>query len=254
MKKKLYIITGASRGIGHALAAALLSEGHHLICISRSGMEDLRQVMTQNQGSIRIVHADLSDLQEASELIPSILTDIHPQDFSELNLINNAAMLEPVAACGTGDDTMTLAHMRINLLAPMILTSSLIRITKDWTIPRTGLNISSGAGSSPYYGWSAYCTSKSGLDMFTRCVGLEQQHTPHGLRILSVAPGVVDTQLQQIIRNADPAHFPDRERFIRLKEKGTLRQPSEVAADLIRILERTNLPNGSVLDLRDLDT
>ena len=73
-------------------------------------------------------------------------------------------------------------------------------MTADLGVARRVVNISSGAASSPYAGWSVYCASKAGLDHFTRCVGLEQRGQAFPVTCIALAPGVIDTGMQEVIR------------------------------------------------------
>jgi benzil reductase ((S)-benzoin forming) len=118
-------------------------------------------------------------------------------------------------------------------------------------VPRKVLNISSGLGRRPMAAQSAYCAAKAGLDHFTRCVALEQAALPHGARVCSLAPGVIDTDMQVQLRGADPARFPERATFESLKQKGHLTAPSEAAARVLAFLQRTDFGDNPVADVRD---
>jgi benzil reductase ((S)-benzoin forming) len=167
-------------------------------------------------------------------------------------LINNAGIVQPIAPverCGAEDMTR---HVQLNLIAPMVLTSAFIRHTTAVEGDKAVLNISSGAGRNPYEGWSSYCSSKAGLDMFTRCMGVEQQKHLNPVRVLSIAPGVVDTPMQQVIRDTDPEDFTHLGRFIELKNSGQLVSPDDAAAKLLRAMFDLSFTSGSILDVRNL--
>jgi benzil reductase ((S)-benzoin forming) len=112
------------------------------------------------------------------------------------------------------------------------------------------LNISSGAANNPYYGWSAYCTAKAGLDMLTRCVATEQEKQPYPVEIMSVAPGVIDTDMQTIIRDTTDEQFSLRKKFIDLKEKGQLIAPNLAGKKLVDLLFSRNFKSGDISDIR----
>ena len=76
------------------------------------------------------------------------------------------------------------------------------------------INISSGLGRRPMASQSAYCAAKAGMDHFTRCLALEEAAKPHGAKVCSLAPGVIDTGMQVQLRGADAAAFPDRDRVV----------------------------------------
>jgi len=114
------------------------------------------------------------------------------------------------------------------------------------------INISSGAGRRPISGWSAYCASKAALDMATRVVALEAQSRRRPVEAVSLAPGVVDTDMQGEIRGMEPAQFADVERFRAMKAEGALRTAEDVAADILRLEGEGRLVGDAVLDLRQL--
>ena len=105
----------------------------------------------------------------------------------------------------------------------------------------------SGAGSSAYAGWSVYCASKAALDHHARAVALDR--TP-GLRIASIAPGVIDTDMQAEIRATSDDRFPDRHRFEALKRDGKLRLPDDAARELVDALLAPDFGEEPVADLR----
>jgi NAD(P)-dependent dehydrogenase (short-subunit alcohol dehydrogenase family) len=112
------------------------------------------------------------------------------------------------------------------------------------------LNIGSGAAHNVYVGWSAYCAGKAAADHWVRTAGAEQQRRGGRCRILSVAPGIVATAMQEQIRATDERDFPQVERFRAFHADGDLRDPDDVARELWDLLDR-DLENGAVLDLRN---
>ena len=90
----------------------------------------------------------------------------------------------------------------------MLLTAAFWRPPKAGPCPRKVLNISSGLGRRAMASQAAYCAAKAGMDHFTRCVALDEAIKPHGAKVCSLAPGVIDTDMQVQLRGADPAAFP----------------------------------------------
>ena len=84
-----------------------------------------------------------------------------------------------------------------------------------------------------------------------RTVGAEQAQRGGHCRVISVAPGIVETAMQEEIRRSAPDAFPEVERFRELHREGALRTPAEVARDIWKLLD-TEIENGTVLDLRDV--
>jgi benzil reductase ((S)-benzoin forming) len=107
----------------------------------------------------------------------------------------------------------------------MQLTAAFLGATDTWAVPRKVLNISSGLGRRAMASQAAYCAAKAGMDHFTRCVALDEAVKPHGAKVCSLAPGVIDTDMQVQLRGADPAAFPDRQNFANLKTGGQLSSP-----------------------------
>ena len=168
-----------------------------------------------------------------------------------MTLINNAGTLappKPLADAAAADITQALV---VGLEAPMLLTAAFLRATAGWRATRKVLNISSGLGRSAMASQAPYCAAKAGMDHFTRCVALEQGSSPNGARIVSLAPGVIDTDMQVQLRGSDPAQFPDRERFVQLSEKGQLDSPAEAARKVLRYLSQPGFGSQPVADVRD---
>ncbi|MBE0550171.1 MAG: SDR family oxidoreductase, partial [Rubrivivax sp.] len=100
-------------------------------------------------------------------------------------------------------------------------------------------------------GSASYCAAKAGLDHLARAVAQEQAALPHGARIVALAPGVIDTDMQVQLRSADPALFPERERFVDLQSAGQLDSPAQAAAKVLRYLDRGDFGTHPVADVRD---
>jgi NAD(P)-dependent dehydrogenase (short-subunit alcohol dehydrogenase family) len=133
----------------------------------------------------------------------------------------------------------------------MLLTSAFLRATQSWKAQRKVLNISSGLGRRPMASQAVYCAAKAGMDLFTRCVALEEASQPNGAKVCSLAPGVIDTDMQVHLRAADASQFPDIGNFIGLKSKGALSSPAEAAARVLAILARPDFGSNPLADVRD---
>ena len=101
----------------------------------------------------------------------------------------------------------------------MQLCAAFLAATDRWTQPRRVLNISSGLGRYAMASQAGYCAAKAGMDHFTRCMALDEALKPHGAKVCSLAPGVIDTDMQVQLRAADPARFPNRERFVKRRQR-----------------------------------
>ena len=132
----------------------------------------------------------------------------------------------------------------------MQLTSAFLRATQNWTAARKVLNISSGLGRRAMAAQAGYCAAKAGLDHFTRCVALDEALKIHGAKVCSLAPGVIDTDMQIQLRNADAESFADRASFVQLKETGLLATPGQAAQNVLNYLARRDFGAEPVADVR----
>jgi len=138
----------------------------------------------------------------------------------------------------------------------MQLTAAFLRATGAWVDggwrgPRKVLNISSGLGRRPMAAQAPYCAAKAGLDHFTRCSALDEAQREHGARLVSLAPGVIDTDMQVQLRAGDPAAFPDLQRFVELQRQGQLSSPPDAARQVLAWLQRPDFGDQPVADVRD---
>ncbi len=171
--------------------------------------------------------------------------------FSSVTLINNAALAGKAGPIGESDPAALAAVLRVGLEAPMLLTRAFLRATRDWRIPRRVLNISSGAGKKPLSGTAAYCAAKAGLDHFSRVVALDEAHTPNSAMIVSLAPGVIDTDMQTELRESDPRAFPNQPLFAAMKSEGQLASADAAAIKVLAFLDRPDFGTHPVADVRD---
>jgi NAD(P)-dependent dehydrogenase (short-subunit alcohol dehydrogenase family) len=247
----LTILTGASRGMGLAMARQLLQPGHTLLTLSRQIPDGLAAQADTGGATLIAWSQDLADGAAASARLAQWLGRQPAGHFSSATLINNAGVIPrigPLSQADAGD----LAHaLRVGLEAPMQLTATFLQATQDWRGPRKVLNISSGLGRRAMAAQAGYCAAKAGMDHFTRCLALEEALKPHGARVCSLAPGVIDTDMQVQLRGADTATFPDIGNFIGLKDKGLLSSPAQAAAQVLAFLQRADFGSAPVADVRD---
>lgn len=246
-----YIITGTSRGIGAALAQALLAPDHHLICVSRGTNEEL--LAQAKAKSCRLVYHQM-DLGETEQLIPwmeQILAKIDPGHVDSINLIQNAAALRPIQAIGREIQADQIGlGVRVNLLAPMLMTEAFVSAVQGWPVPKRIVNLSSGAARRPVHAWSMYCSTKAALDMHSRCLAEEQTTQAYPIKVVAVAPGTVDTAMQDHLRQQSHEVFPGVQRFLDLKKEGKLWTADYVAGRLIQFMNREDFGEEVLVDLR----
>lgn len=230
MKRSQFIITGASRGIGEQLSLMLLENGFPVTGIARGQSERLMQ-----QPGYTHIHYDLADHDGLDALIQSQIHTVQ-DDIELVCLINNASMLEPLKAIERCSAKEIEHHFQVSLVTPIILTSAFIRHTEKLNIKRKVINLTSGSGTYPAPHMSVYCTAKAGINMFTQCVGAEQQFTENSVEIIAVDPGMVDTDMQRQARSQDREAFEMGPAFQQAYETGQLLAKEEIGWHLLRLI------------------
>lgn len=251
MTQHLFILTGASRGMGLAMARQLLQPGNTLLCISRNANETLAVQAKQAGANLVQWTQDLALGAHTSARLEQWLREQSGPSFTGTALINNAGVIPRIGPLSEVDAD-DLAHaLRVGLEAPMQLTSAFLRATNSWTCVRKVLNISSGLGRRAMASQAGYCAAKAGMDHFTRCVALEEALKPNGAKVCSLAPGVIDTAMQEKLRAAGSDSFPDQSSFLNLKTSGSLASPEEAAQRVLAVLMRADFGVNPVADVRD---
>ncbi len=251
MAQQLFILTGASRGMGLAIARQLLQPGNTLLCISRSANETLAVQAQQSGTNVVQWTQDLALGTHASARLEQWLREQDGNSLTSASLINNAGVIPRIGPLSQADADDLSHALRIGLEAPMQLTSAFLRATQSWPGQRKVLNISSGLGRRAMASQAGYCAAKAGMDHFTRCVALEEAIKANGARVCSLAPGVIDTAMQEQLRAASSAAFPDQASFLGLKTSGSLASPEEAAQRVLAYLMRADFGANPVADVRD---
>ena len=250
MIKHLYILTGASRGLGLAMARQLLQPGNTVLCISRSANETLAVQAKQAGTDLLQWTQDLALGARTSARLEQWLREQVASNLSSATLINNAGVIPRIGPLSEADADDLSHALRVGLEAPMQLTSAFLRATGNWAGQRRVLNISSGLGRRAMASQAGYCAVKAGMDHFTRCVALEELLKTNGAKLCSLAPGVIDTGMQEQLREADSNLFPDQSSFINLKTSGSLSSPEEAANRVLAMLMRADFGLNPVTDVR----
>ena len=246
--EQLTIITGASSGIGAALAAQAEAAGHTVATVSR------------RPGPGEHLAADLSDPAVWSTTAEWMEDLIAGRSWDRIVFIHNAGTLEPVGFAGEVDSNAYMKNVLLNSASTQVLGDRFIPAAEGAGCPAQMQVISSGAGKRPIVGWSSYCAGKAAGDMWVRTAGMERSERSSSVALYAVGPGVVDTAMQAHIRDQNTDDFPNVERFQALKDEGALRSPDEVAAILLRLaatepgetIGSVQLENGAVIDVDQL--
>ena len=251
MTRHLYILTGASRGMGLSMARQLLDSGHTVLCISRTEQQALAQHAQQAGAPLLQWRHDLADSAPVGQRLEGWLREQDRTAWRSVTLINNAGVIAGIVPLSQADASDLARALRVGLEAPMVISAAFLRATEGWPAERKLLNISSGLGRRAMASQAAYCAAKAGMDHFTRCVALEEAQKADGAKVCSLAPGVIDTDMQVQLRSADAATFPDRDSFARLKSEGQLTSPEEAARRVLAHLARPDFGAQPVADVRD---
>ncbi|AKD03387.1 SDR family NAD(P)-dependent oxidoreductase [Pontibacter korlensis] len=240
----IYIITGASKGIGKALAEELLKDENNLVVgVSRSS--------TIKHLNYRHQPLDFSD-------VPAVEHNLHKiflpyKDAQKLVLINNAGVLGDIGYVGEGMPNERFEFVfDVNVIVPAMLMNTFLEVYSQHPAQKVVVNISSGAGKYPVDGWASYCASKAAIDMLSQTVQLEQDKRGTGVKVYALSPGVVDTYMQGQIRESDASRFSAVEKFKQYKENNELASPEEVGQKIANFLNNTDAYNNVVVSVRDM--
>ena len=250
MTQHLYILTGASRGMGLAMAQQLLKPGNVLLCISRNVNPDLATAAQKADVPLTQWTQDLADGAGASDRLREWLNSQNPADFASVSLINNAGVIPPIVPLRQSNSADLALALRVGLEAPMALSAAFLGGTHSWPVPRKVLNISSGLGRYPMASQAGYCAAKAGMDHFTRCLALDEALHANGAKVCALAPGVIDTDMQVQLRGAAGEAFPDQSKFLQLKAQGQLSSSEAAAENVLRFLASPDFGREPVADLR----
>jgi benzil reductase ((S)-benzoin forming) len=229
---KLALITGGSRGLGLALCEQLLAEEYQVVEFSRSAPH------------VFSIQTDLADPEKSRLVVLKTIQAFEPAQLERLVVINNAGMLNPIGPTSQQEAGAVLNNLNANFTSAILALTEVIRRFQAASCPKLVANITSGAALKPRFGWSLYCAAKAGMENFIRVAAIEQQAQPYPFKLVNIDPGVIDTEMQALIRATDASDFPDLQLFIQRKEQGLLASPQKVAGAVLKILALPDLASG----------
>ena len=246
--KDAYLVTGASSGIGRLLSLELVNSGFSVIALSRESkhLASLGEELKLVDSNSMAIACDLSSSNDIAKASNAIL-----ESYQELSgIVHNAGVIDPIKPISEANFDDWNYLLQVNLLGVQDITQRLYGLIDGDSHTRV-TTISSGASKYPIGSWSAYCVSKAGLDMWTRCLAEEGQE--RNISAISVAPGIVDTNMQKNIRSSNPNDFPLHPHFVDYHKSGQLVTPEEVAKQLLDLVtNHTMEQTGERFDVRDL--
>ncbi|KAI8627887.1 short-chain dehydrogenase [Xylariaceae sp. FL1651] len=186
---KVFIVTGASRGLGLSVTQALLKESHKVFLVARSE-DELRKLKTQHEESVDFMSADLADLRVAPKITTSALKAFGKID----GLVINHGSLSPITKISDSDAEEWRRAYDINVFSAVALVKEAIPELRKSN--GRVIFVSSGASSGAYAGWGAYGTSKAAVNHLCAHLAVEEP----SITTVAISPGKVDTAMQKQIR------------------------------------------------------
>ncbi len=249
---RVAVVTGASRGLGAGMAVHFAAAGMHLgLCARHRPNLVVNTRPTARDGHVISAEppfraaVDVTDHQALSEF-----TDAVVERFGRIDLwVNNAGVLEPIGPLSQADPRAVARNIEVNVVGVLNGSSLFARHVRSRPGGGVLINISSGAATKPLAGWAHYCAAKAAVDQLTRVVTLEE--APHGLAAYSVSPGVVDTDMQAMIRHTDAEAFPEGARFRQIAADGSFNSRAWVAEHLLAIAFGTKRPTDVTVRIPD---
>lgn len=209
---RIALVTGASRGIGRAVAVGLAKAGAHVILAARSlsGLEAVDDEIRSAGGAATLLQLDLKKGDRVDQLGPTIY-----QRWGHLDvLVANAGILGPLSPLGHTTDDGFLSTIDINLIANWRLIRTLDPLLKRSDAGRA-IFVTSGAASGKYAYWGAYSASKAGLEALVKTWAAELENTT--VRANLVNPGATRTHMRaKAFPGEDPATLPAPEELVPL--------------------------------------
>ena len=248
MLERVWVVTGASKGLGYGFAKELATQGKTVIGIARESI-DLGMAganLAELSAESIVIACDLSKDSDIEKTANTILKRVKSIE----GIIHNAGQIGPVKPMESVKKEDWNDLIKVNLLSVQDFTQRLLPLMKHSEQTRV-TTISSGASQRSIEAWSAYCVSKAGLDMWTKC--LAEEGKKFNISAISFAPGIVDTNMQRDIRSANPNDFPAHSNFVGYHQNGDLTDPINTAKNMIPLItQHTMDDSGNRFDIRDI--
>lgn len=215
-------VTGVSQGLGKALAEYFLGQGDYVVGIGRS-----HNIQHEN---FHFLKCNLQDIEAVEKLDLGAINE-------NVLFINNAGIIGSIQRISEQTKSDIVSVLTVNTIATMLLCQKIMKgfpDDKELSI----VNISSGAAQKAKPSWAAYCASKAAIDIFSETIYLEEKERARKTKVYAIAPGVIDTSMQEKIRASKEVDFSSVALFQDLKNQGILLSPAEVALKLAQLLKK----------------
>jgi benzil reductase ((S)-benzoin forming) len=237
--ERLAVVTGGSRGLGHALCDELQNQGYVVLALARSASRPDACAI------------DLADPTLGSATLRELLGRFDLARVRDFIFMNNAATIEPIGPVSHAPEAALLRSLQVNLLSGVAIVASVLAMLESSTARKVLVNVTSGAAQTAHAGVAVYGAAKAGMEHFIRGVAVEQARTAHPMVAINVDPGALDTDMQARLRAADPDDYPARADFMARHAKGELASPATVAAAIVEIAHSPGLVPGARYRARD---
>ena len=243
---QLTILTGTTRGLGAVMATQLAQSGEQLVTLSRVSSEALAATAKAHGTTLTQINVDLGDIkaleQAAAQLKPLLATH------TSVRFIHNAGVVTPIAQSQDLTDIAVINQaFQVNITSAIYLTAVVLAGATQASDLRVML-ISSGAGRSPSSGWGVYCATKAAMDRYAEVAQLDQGKRA---RIVSMAPGMIDTPMQEKIRATSKNDLPSLDRFLDAHSQQKLATPEGTATRLLKVLASDAFGAKTIDDVRE---
>ena len=230
---KLALITGTGSGIGKSLAQLLLNKGYKVIGYSRTN--------NINHPNFQFIQVDLSIIDNVRNI------SFPDNEGGNVVLINNAATIGEIIPFNKKKEENIISEYNLNIITPCILSHKFINTYQQQKLI---LNIGSGAATKSIPSWSTYCSTKAAIDRLSDTIAEEDILK---LKVFSIHPGIVDTNMQSKIRNTKEVDFPLKKQFVEYYESDQLECSSIVARKIHIIIQNPEKFNENILSVRNIE-
>jgi len=240
---RVAVVTGASHGLGAGMASRFAELGLRVAVCGRKRPEP---PVGADRHHVLALSTDVRDSSGIEGFGAAAI-----ERFGRIDLwVNNAGVIEPIGKLADVDPGMVAHHISVNVIGVANGMRTYARHVRSRRGGGVLVNISSGASTTVYPGWAAYCASKAAVDRLSAVVAVEEEG--QGLRVYSLVPGLVDTAMQHKVRSSSPEAFPAVDKFLDAERAGHFNSPQWVADAVLELaFADVGIASGSTVRLPD---